>query len=541
MSDRLTILAGDVLAKLRELPDGSVQCCVTSPPYWGLRDYQAEGQLGLEKTPEEYVANMVAVFREVKRVLRDDGTLWLNLGDSYASAFSCDRRNVVGNGSPDENCQRANRLSGILKEKDLCGIPWRVAFALQADGWYLRSDIIWNKPNPMPESVRDRCCKSHEYVFLLSKSQRYFFDLEAIKENAVQDLQQVSEKSPNQLFLFEQPAEGWSEREVSRLHADNSESVGSQIQLDKQSKGVTPEVLSFPEGSDDKESVSGNLRSNRGTERTLPDSQSAEKQVAPSESTNSTLLAKQKGKANESFEGCSVAQDSQRPVRQEEDRTTTEISDQEIGMFPDKERMGSHQNEPSESMRLLRETDAVGNGSRQSVVQRGQSHERERGSGVSEMQRPKRTPRSVWTINTEAFPGAHFATFPKELARRCILAGTSAKGCCARCGSPWERIVERERRPREDNFGNRDGAFDRGQAGSAYQEIVATQTVGWQPTCECDSETVPCSVLDPFAGSGTTGAGAIELGRNAILIELNPKYVELIRNRCNVTPGLALA
>lgn len=138
-------------------------------------------QLGLEKTPEEYVAKMVAVFREVRRVLRDDGTLWLNLGDSYASAWACKRRNVVGNGSPNESVERGRMAEG-LKEKDLVGIPWRVAFALQADGWYLRSDIIWHKPNPMPESVTDRPTKAHEYLFLLTKSERYYYDAEAIKE-----------------------------------------------------------------------------------------------------------------------------------------------------------------------------------------------------------------------------------------------------------------------------------------------------------------------------------------------------------------------
>jgi len=181
---RHTILNGDVIDCLRSLPDCSVQCAVTSPPYWGLRDYGVEGQIGLEPTPGEYVEKMIEVFREVKRVLRDDGTLWLNLGDSYASAWACGRRNVVGNGSMENGKRdsRPNRVSGDIKEKDMVGIPWRVAFALQADGWYLRSDIIWSKPNPMPESVTDRPTKSHEYVFLLSKSARYFYDADAVRE-----------------------------------------------------------------------------------------------------------------------------------------------------------------------------------------------------------------------------------------------------------------------------------------------------------------------------------------------------------------------
>ena len=237
------ILIGDCREKLRELENSSVQMCVTSPPYWGLRDYgtatwvggdpecphmrttkiskdtatghkamfdqghvvgdaiyknrcpkcgaeRQDSQLGLEETPEEYVHNMVEVFREVRRVLRDDGTLWLNLGDSYynyrpGKGQSLTKQTVSKSNQdlPQDCSRRGNKIEG-LKEKDLVGIPWRVAFALQADGWYLRQDIIWQKPNPMPESVKDRCTKSHEYIFLMSKSPKYYYDYEAIKERA---------------------------------------------------------------------------------------------------------------------------------------------------------------------------------------------------------------------------------------------------------------------------------------------------------------------------------------------------------------------
>lgn len=177
---------GDCLETLRTLPDQSVQCCVTSPPYFGLRDYGHDGQIGLEPTPDDFTAKLVEVFREVHRVLRDDGTLWLNLGDSYAGYHG--NKNAAYDAAPSnkggyfEN-QRASIVGlGGLKQKDLIGIPWRVAFALQADGWYLRQDIIWSKPNPMPESVRDRCTKAHEYLFLLSKSPRYYYDAEAVSE-----------------------------------------------------------------------------------------------------------------------------------------------------------------------------------------------------------------------------------------------------------------------------------------------------------------------------------------------------------------------
>jgi DNA modification methylase len=206
------ILLGDCRETLRAIPDGTVQTCVTSPPYFGLRDYGREGQLGLESTPDAFVAELVSVFREVRRVLRDDGTLWLNLGDSYAAqrggtempaetlaggnrgkavdvasyrgrGFSA--KMITGQESAPSRSQpvaHRNARAFGLKHKDLIGIPWRVAFALQADGWYLRSDIIWHKPNPMPESVTDRPTKSHEYIFLLSKSDRYYYDAAAIAE-----------------------------------------------------------------------------------------------------------------------------------------------------------------------------------------------------------------------------------------------------------------------------------------------------------------------------------------------------------------------
>jgi DNA modification methylase len=173
----------DCLKGLKQLPDNSINCCVTSPPYWGLRDYGVEGQLGLEKTPEEYVAKMVEVFGEVKRVLRDDGTLWLNLGDCYNGSGGAGGDYNKG-GLKEGQPKYPGRKVVTLKPKDLVGIPWMVAFALRADGWYLRQDIIWHKPNPMPESVKDRCTKAHEYIFLLAKSARYYYDNEAIKEDA---------------------------------------------------------------------------------------------------------------------------------------------------------------------------------------------------------------------------------------------------------------------------------------------------------------------------------------------------------------------
>lgn len=191
---RYYVRVGDCLESMKKLPDGCINTCVTSPPYFGLRDYGQEGQIGLEATPDEFVAALVAVFREVRRVLRDDGTLWLNLGDSYARAGGWSNNNGLDGVSREESKRAKSNMTGVgsksqklpkgVKEKDMIGIPWRVAFALQADGWYLRQDIIWAKPNPMPESVRDRCTKSHEYIFMLSKSPKYYYDHEAVKEPA---------------------------------------------------------------------------------------------------------------------------------------------------------------------------------------------------------------------------------------------------------------------------------------------------------------------------------------------------------------------
>lgn len=188
------VYLGDSAEVLRGFPDECIDCVVTSPPYYGLRDYGAEGQIGLEDTPDEYIERLVVLFREVRRVLKKDGTVWVNLGDSYNSSppgnkspsgFSQTRPSRISGNGDQETVKTGRRLISGIKQKDLIGIPWMFAFAMRADGWYLRQDIIWAKPNPMPESVTDRCVKSHEYIFLFSKSQKYYFDYQAIQEEAV--------------------------------------------------------------------------------------------------------------------------------------------------------------------------------------------------------------------------------------------------------------------------------------------------------------------------------------------------------------------
>lgn len=194
-----TIYTGSALQVLRTLPEASIHCCVTSPPYYGLRDYGHADQIGLEPSPEQFIAKLVAVFSEVRRILKPDGTIWVNIGDSYAQgkigrddtdAAGSERLSAFGHpgyANKDINITapvKQRKLAAGLKPKDLIGIPWMLAFALRADGWYLRQDIIWHKPNPMPESVTDRCTKSHEYIFLLSKSRDYYYDIEAMREPA---------------------------------------------------------------------------------------------------------------------------------------------------------------------------------------------------------------------------------------------------------------------------------------------------------------------------------------------------------------------
>ncbi len=445
------IIEGDCLEVMNGWPDGCVHCVVTSPPYWGLRDYKIEpsvwvppgadsdqwaacehewgceqvnllhrkphnglsnaadkatprknprnknraedgsidfgsshgqwcrkcgawrGCYGLEPTPELFVEHTVTIFREVRRVLRDDGTLWLNLGDSYSSERWGQGQTPPPTNTRNKTAISISRTGPGLKPKDLVGIPWRVAFALQADGWYLRQDIIWHKPNPMPESVTDRCTKAHEYLFLLAKSPRYFYDAEAIKE------------------------EGTGQN-------------GAAADFHRETK-----------------------------DHLLP---------------------------------------GQSAVQHRIDRVHT--------------------------------------------------HD----SGT-------RNKRSVWTIATAPFKEAHFATFPPELVRPCIRAGTSAKGCCPECGAPWKRVIEQTKRF-ESGYG-RSGNQIAGKNGAKCQgggdtgdirkgPCVESRTIGWKPSCSCNAGgPVPCVVLDPFGGSGTTGMVAAQEHRDYVMIERNPKYVEMAR------------
>ena len=375
---------GDVREVLKQLPSESVHCCVTSPPYWGLRDYGVPGQLGLEPAPEEYVANMVEVFREVRRALRKDGTLWLNLGDTYSQdtkwGGKSDHKNYTSVAGGYQTCRNLRTNSG-LKPKDLVGIPWRVAFALQADGWWLRSDIVWSKPNAMPESVENRPTKAHEYVFLLAKSEKYFYDADAIREQ------------------FTNKEVGW--------------------------------------------------------------------------------LKTGAGKTCYGVDGVAIPGDIKKP-------TST---------------LGGRPNPTG------------------------------------------RNKRSVWTIPTEPYPGAHFAVFPQALVEPCILAGTSPKACPV-CGSPWKRVVKKEtifeggsgKAGRTAEEINSRDKWEGKQYGKNIKlgPVTSTTTMGWQPTCSCPDNdgSGRCVVLDPFGGSGTVSMVAARFERNSIYIDLNEQYLDLALERC---------
>lgn len=487
----LTVHQGDVIERLRELPEQSVHCVVTSPHYWGLRDYKIppsvwggdpdcahewgdaivrsggsgiqgstsqrpgrsnveaqqtarglgtfcqicqawRGCHGLEPTPELFVQHEVLIFAEVWRVLRNDGTLWLNLGDSYNNSGLSGGTNVSatkGQLSFRGAIGQGKIHAAGLKPKDLVGIPWRVAFALQAAGWYLRSDIIWHKPNPMPESITDRPTKAHEYLFLMTKGQRYFYDAEAIKERSTgnahdrgrKDRAKEDHKShPDELRNGLRPRSAAASQFPSQALRDDDRGR-------RRKPGVNPKCVE-PDG-----------------------------------------MIKQ----NTSFAAAVMG---------------------------------------------LVDT---------------------------------RNKRTIWTVATAPYKDAHFATFPPDLIKPAILAGTSARGCCPHCGAPWRRIIDKvatdKTQKMPDGMMRGKGSHgtihpDGREKGETGLPVYATATTGWRPACKCPWHSpTPCTVLDPFGGSFTTAQVAIELGRAAIVIEINPDYVRLGRKRlAGITPGLAL-
>ena len=484
-----------MLDVLRSMEAESIHCIVASPPYWGLRIYghwqmqtlwsdngmshfpesrrykgdrhlfwlkwrAAErggvfcryrccwiGSLGLEPSIGMYIAHVVQVFRQVWRVLRKDGTMWLNLGDAYANDGKWGGETGGKQAYlPDADRMRNGRqkLRTGLKPKDLIGMPWRTAFALQDDGWWLRSDIVWSKPNPMPESVRDRPTRAHEYMFLMTKSERYFYDADAIKEPA----------SPNTHLRI------------------------SQATLQSQQGGWKQEAYQagFP----------GRKQRDRKAVEII------------------RTIAAKAGVAQRTPSGWNVNHD------ESDLKGRYQQLDREPGVNPKaaQNSEGSRQN-PSFSAAIAGPALRVNK-------------------------------RTVWSIATQPYKGAHFATYPEKLVEPCILAGTSAQGVCSKCRAPWERVTERPESPHygltERKFVDESAASRLALARQAARERGAeyAQTVsitGWQHTCTHELEPIPATVLDPFSGSGTTGVVALRHGRSFIGIELNPDYIELARER----------
>jgi DNA modification methylase len=580
LNDRLTILQGDALTKLRELPDESVQCCVTSPPYWGLRDYgtaqwegsvngcdhlevnderdpaickqttsagtsrlqfketcgkcgarRIESQLGLEKTPEEYVAKMVEVFREVRRVLRNDGTLWLNLGSTYAGGGR-------GGNPPESEHQKQATNAGSLTA---AGVR-RGALSNDKSGTeqvdsrardYACSDLCDGCEATFLSRNAGNFQPSPESFSLLDKTVRDKLHLDfvaTITDGAPPDVPASTKNESS-----EQP-----QGECS--HCANCGACLSVLRSSSRDASLCARRASCNGDTSGRESVFRNQGKDVSglAYSTIAFPQFKDKDLIPIPWMVAMALQ---------ADGWWLRQDSiwaKRNCMPESvtDRCTKSheylfLLTKSARYFWDSEAIKeeAEYGRRNWSVQQFKEGDiTVGHGKNGGSVTGGDPS-------------AGRNKRSVWTVATAPYPEAHFATYPPDLIKPCILAGTSAKGCCAKCGAPWERVVDTEKHPRGDNFGKREGAFDRGQAGSVYMETISTKTTGWQPTCECqkghgimyEGDLEPCAILDPFAGSGTTGQVALELGRKAILIELNPKYVELIERRCDVTPGLALS
>lgn len=419
---RHTVLQGDVLTALAILPDSSVHCVVTSPPYFDQRDYRVDGQGGLQSTPGEYLEWLVSVCRDLRRVLRDDGTFWLNVGDGHATRRYDDP------------------LFGAIKENDLIGIPWMLAFLLRMDGWHLRESCIWNKPNAKPTFCKNKPAASHEYIFLLAKSGDPTY---------------------------------W-------IHRDGR---GQRTPPDPDYVWVN----AAGEGVDPSAEHTGKLR-----KKNL-------------------------------WEG--------------------------VDYFYDQEAVKEPLKHPEAQGQLFGGKKFPGNVP--NATYSGKAYDPSLLTG--------RNKQTVWTIPTAGYRGRHTAVFPEELPRICIKAGTSEYGCCPACGAPYRRIVatgEPDLAWQQACGGNRDGEY-RGTGKKDYtaakaedassikarilKNMCRKETVGWEPTCTCSLEApVPCTVLDPFSGSGTTALVSRELRRNSLGIELNPDSIQETRERLGIATQATL-
>lgn len=536
------------------LADESVQCIITSPPYWGLRDYGAEGQLGLEPTPEAYLEKMVAVFREARRVLRKDGTLWLNMGDSYAGGKQGrddygDSTSTLNNAKPGSG-KTGNKHSTPtkqrtpppgLKPKDLCGIPWRLALALQADGWWLRQDIIWAKGNPMPESCTDRNTKSHEYIFLLTKSPHYYYDNIAIRERAKsenENLQYLQEDLTGKELLQKQSAKRRKVWPVCRLYQNSQKKIRPEIQQNREGQSECPEILLFGEGTKKQKGLSEIICYNSRNKGALKDITPGIREETEIQKSPEEILSFGEGQDNESQEGCPLCQNSKRTFGQETDGLKKKILSCQYSMYIDIGGMGSDKETIQLPLCLLPKREKIGNGPCNTIEQKRTSYERECCPSLPNLQRKEEQPhyrnaRSVWHINTQPYAEAHFATFPEELVRRCMLAGTSERGACPDCGRAWVRVVEKKKPvTRTVNADTPPGQTIQGNfSKERFDDPIVITTLGWRPQCACGKEPVPCVVHDPFCGAGTTPYVALKGNRWFTAFELKQEYIDMANRR----------
>jgi DNA modification methylase len=634
------ILIGDVRDRLKDLPDASVQCVITSPPYFNLRDYgtadwsggdaacdhlgapkrtqdgfneryfgkefesdkqgdlrqpyrstcgkcgavRIDRQIGLEPTLSEYIASLVAVFREVKRVLRDDGVVFLNLGDSYAGSWGNQgRKEERGTQRPingpmmqpldDRYPANGSNTGAIrdpgLKPKDLMMVPARVAIALQDDGWYLRSEIIWAKPNPMPESVTDRPTSAHEKVYLLSKKPTYFYDADAIREeNASPEQHEHNQRYAKQYDAYDSRAGATGQ-------PGNVNNVGIHARPGKAGRnkrnvwtistqpfsGWTPTVRRHPvalDAIDDdtwrrpSEGCQVHAWTGRSDPIRVGDERATGVSIRTSDTYGGPGRAQPDGSAptdlslggdwsDESSDSpllpcaASATPHSTQSRRTDRDPATSPAYTPCVGMLTRTDDTSTqpasaapHPGTPESS---TSSDDSDGDPSPGTSGRTAHTSSGYRSFEACSCSYYRETTESI----------SHFATFPPKLVEPMILAGTSAKGCCPACGSPWVRVVERvdtgevqRKGAGWDTGEGAHGSFHRnGRAPVVeYAPVTATQTTGWSPGCVCPAaDPVPCTVLDPFGGAGTVALEADRLGRDAILIELNESYARMAEQR----------
>ena len=561
-----TIIQGDCLEELRKLPSEAVDCCITSPPYYGLRNYGCDGQIGLEESPEAYVSKLVEVFREVRRVLKKEGTLWLNLGDSYCSighkksSSGYGTTGLAGGKAQEHTILHHENNGPGLKHKDLIGIPWAVAFALRADGWYLRSDIIWEKFNCMPESVRDRPTRCHEYIFLLTKSKKYYYDSIAIQEPAkgLSSIEAIKEQHEDLLKMPtgkrrngisegeegqerpEQLVQGVLERICENLCAVGKRKGSSptgvqavQCQRKREDGTCCLQLIGMCEGSEEGlgelgiwESISREGSNNlQGEWKKKTDSRQIF-QIGEIQENAEAISHLAEGKGN-SFEG----------------RSQKKIDFRECGLGFDGRSVGRDQSQPKVSLCDVPQKEATNARSYNTNNQGRAAYSQQYSSPLPKLQHQEgqqafRNKRTVWHVNTKPFKEAHFATFPPALIEPCILAGTSEKGVCPVCGKPWIRQVEHKNMVirKTDRMADL-GEFGRTQSSGTMLSPPETKTTGWLPSCSCSCDPVLAVVLDPFFGAGTTGLVAKKLGRCFVGIELNSVYIGMAQKRIAAVPA----